>query len=86
MGVRLDDGRSMGRHDGQRNRQRKDRGDEPGKLGERAQDARGVAWVTVENAPKLNTLHRDMMTALIAAVERLAKESRCVPWCCAVPA
>jgi enoyl-CoA hydratase len=39
------------------------------------QDARGVAWVTIENAPKLNTLHRDMMTALIAAVERLAKAS-----------
>ena len=35
-------------------------------------DARGVAWVTIENAPKLNTLNRATMTALVAALERLA--------------
>jgi enoyl-CoA hydratase len=39
-----------------------------------SQDARGVALVTIENAPKLNTLNRSVMTALIAAVERLADE------------
>lgn len=35
-------------------------------------DARGVAWITIENAPKLNTLNRATMTALVAAVEGLA--------------
>lgn len=35
-------------------------------------DARGVAWITIENAPKLNTLNRATMTALVAAVERIA--------------
>jgi enoyl-CoA hydratase/carnithine racemase len=35
-------------------------------------DARGVAWITIENAPKLNTLNRATMTALVAAVESLA--------------
>lgn len=35
-------------------------------------DARGVARVTIENAAKLNTLNRAMMTALVAAVELLA--------------
>ena len=39
-------------------------------------DARGVAWVTIENAPKLNTLNRATMTALIAAVERLVGDDR----------
>jgi enoyl-CoA hydratase/carnithine racemase len=39
-----------------------------------SQDARGVALVTIENAPKLNTLNRAVMTALIAAVERLADD------------
>jgi enoyl-CoA hydratase len=39
------------------------------------QDARGVAWVTIENAAKLNTLNRTVMTALIAAVEGLADDS-----------
>jgi enoyl-CoA hydratase/carnithine racemase len=38
------------------------------------QDARGVAWVTIENAPKLNTLNRAVMTSLIAATERLAAD------------
>jgi enoyl-CoA hydratase/carnithine racemase len=37
-------------------------------------DTRGVAWVTIENAPKLNTLNRAVMTALIAAVEPLADD------------
>ena len=36
------------------------------------QDARGVAWVTIQNAPKLNTLNRAMMTALVGTVEGLA--------------
>jgi len=36
------------------------------------QDARGVAWITIQNAPKLNTLNRAVMTALVAAVERVA--------------
>ena len=35
-------------------------------------DARGVARVTIQNAPKLNTLNRATMTALVAAVDRLA--------------
>jgi len=35
-------------------------------------DARGVARVTIRNAPKLNTLNRATMTALVAAVDRLA--------------
>jgi enoyl-CoA hydratase len=35
------------------------------------QDARGVAWVTIENAPKLNTLNHAVMTALVTSVERL---------------
>ncbi len=39
------------------------------------QDARGVAWVTIENAAKLNTLNRAVMTALITAVERLAEDT-----------
>ncbi|HVC59037.1 MAG TPA: enoyl-CoA hydratase [Acetobacteraceae bacterium] len=39
------------------------------------QDARGVAWVTIENAAKLNTLNRAAMAALIAAVERLAEDA-----------
>jgi enoyl-CoA hydratase/carnithine racemase len=38
------------------------------------QDARGVAWVTIENAAKLNTLNRTVMLALITAVERLAED------------
>jgi enoyl-CoA hydratase/carnithine racemase len=38
------------------------------------QDARGVAWVVIENAAKLNTLNRAVMTALIAAVEHLAED------------
>jgi enoyl-CoA hydratase len=38
------------------------------------QDARGVAWVTIENAAKLNTLNRAVMTALITVVERLAED------------
>lgn len=37
-------------------------------------DARGVAWVTIENAAKLNTLNRAAMTALIAEVEHLAED------------
>ncbi len=36
------------------------------------QDARGVASVTIENAAKLNTLNRAVMTALITAMERLS--------------
>jgi enoyl-CoA hydratase len=39
------------------------------------QDASGVAWVTIENAAKLNTLNRAVMTALIASVERLAEDT-----------
>jgi enoyl-CoA hydratase len=39
------------------------------------QDARGVAWVTIENAAKLNTLNRTVMTTLIAAMERLAEDA-----------
>jgi len=38
-------------------------------------DARGVATVAIQNAPKLNTLNRAVMTALIAAVERLAGDA-----------
>lgn len=38
-------------------------------------DARGVAWITIENAPKLNTLNRATMTALVAAVERIAGDN-----------
>jgi enoyl-CoA hydratase/carnithine racemase len=38
------------------------------------QDERGVAWVTIENAAKLNTLNRTVMSALITAVERLAED------------
>jgi enoyl-CoA hydratase/carnithine racemase len=38
------------------------------------QDARGVAWVTIENAAKLNTLNQAVMAALITAVERLADD------------
>jgi enoyl-CoA hydratase len=37
-------------------------------------DARGVAWVTIQNAPKLNTLNRAVMTGLVAAVDRLADD------------
>jgi enoyl-CoA hydratase/carnithine racemase len=36
------------------------------------QDGRGVALVTIENAPKLNTLNSAVMTALITVMERLA--------------
>ncbi|HTW69851.1 MAG TPA: enoyl-CoA hydratase [Acetobacteraceae bacterium] len=36
------------------------------------QDARGVAWVTIQNAAKLNTLNQTVMTALVAAIENLA--------------
>jgi enoyl-CoA hydratase len=38
------------------------------------QDERGVAWVTIENAAKLNTLNRAVMAALITAMERLAED------------
>jgi enoyl-CoA hydratase/carnithine racemase len=38
-------------------------------------DARGVAWVTIENAAKLNTLNRAVMTALIDAVEALSQDA-----------
>jgi enoyl-CoA hydratase len=38
------------------------------------QDARGVAWVTIENAAKLNTLNRAVMTAIITSIEHLAKD------------
>ena len=37
-------------------------------------DARGVATVTLDNAAKLNTLNRAVMTALIDAVDRLARD------------
>ena len=50
------------------------------------QDARGVAWVTIENAPKLNTLNRAVMTALIASWNASPRIRRCVRWCCAAPA
>lgn len=39
------------------------------------QDVRGVAWITLENAAKLNTLNRAAMQALVDAVERLAQDS-----------
>lgn len=38
-------------------------------------DERGVAWVTIENAAKLNTLNRTVMAALIATVEGLAEDA-----------
>lgn len=38
------------------------------------QDERGVATVTIANAAKLNTLNRRVMTALVAAVEKLAAD------------
>jgi enoyl-CoA hydratase/carnithine racemase len=38
------------------------------------QDVRGVAWVTIENDAKLNTLNRAVMTALVTAVERLDED------------
>jgi len=38
-------------------------------------DERGVATVTIDNAAKLNTLNREVMSALIAAVERLAEDA-----------
>lgn len=37
-------------------------------------DERGVAWVTIENAAKLNTLSSGVMIALIEAVERLGQD------------
>jgi enoyl-CoA hydratase len=37
-------------------------------------DERGVAFVTVDNAAKLNTLNTGVMTALIAAVEKLGAD------------
>jgi enoyl-CoA hydratase/carnithine racemase len=37
-------------------------------------DARGVAVVTIDNPAKLNTLNTPVMTALIAAVERLGAD------------
>jgi enoyl-CoA hydratase len=37
-------------------------------------DTRGVACVTIANAPKLNTLNRAVMTALIGAVTRLSHD------------
>lgn len=39
------------------------------------QDARGVAYITVCNAAKLNTLNRAVMTALIEAVGALAMDT-----------
>ena len=38
-------------------------------------DARGVAIVTIDNSAKLNTLNTPVMTALIAAVERLGADA-----------
>ena len=38
-----------------------------------SRDARGVACVTIANAAKLNTLNRAVMTALIEAVDALAR-------------
>ena len=37
-------------------------------------DERGVGFVTIDNAAKLNTLNTGVMTALIAAVERLGAD------------
>lgn len=37
-------------------------------------DPRGVAWLTIENAAKLNTLNHATMTALIEAAESLARD------------
>ena len=37
-------------------------------------DARHVAWLTIENAAKLNTLNRATMTALVDAAQRLAQD------------
>src|SRR5690348_501888 len=37
-------------------------------------DGRGVGFVTIDNAAKLNTLNTGVMTALIAAVERLGAD------------
>jgi enoyl-CoA hydratase/carnithine racemase len=39
------------------------------------QETRGVAWVTIENAAKLNTLDPPIMLALIDAAERLAQDA-----------
>lgn len=39
------------------------------------QEANGVAWITIENAAKLNTLNRATMTALVDAAERLAQDA-----------
>jgi len=38
-------------------------------------DARGVATVTIDNAAKLNTLNTPVMTALLAAADRLAADT-----------